>query len=120
MRVVKPQGDASQEGYRGRWKSPQRDQYHTGKTRHGKSPMTRSKPLGPCFQSGKKHQREYGHGRASPYSNIKTNSGRNQILLNQSSRAVRAPPTAARWVFKALPTLLSSLGAFCLCELRVF
>ena len=32
-------------------------------------------------------------------SNIKTNGGRNQILLNQSSRAVRAPPTAARWVF---------------------
>src|SRR5271157_4827268 len=29
MRVSKPQGGASQEGYRGRWKSPQRDQYHT-------------------------------------------------------------------------------------------
>ena len=33
MRVLKPQGAASQEGYRGRWKSPQRDQYHAGKTR---------------------------------------------------------------------------------------
>ena len=66
MRVVKPQGDASQEGYRGRWKSPQRDPYHTGKTRHGKSPMTRSKPLGPCFLSGLKHQSVSGHGRASP------------------------------------------------------
>ena len=33
MRVLKPQGNASQEGYRGRWKSPQRDQYHAGKTR---------------------------------------------------------------------------------------
>ena len=61
MRVVKPQGDASQEGYRGRLKSPQRDQYHAGKTRHGKSPMTRSKPLGPSFASGNKHQRAYGH-----------------------------------------------------------
>ena len=27
----------------------------------GKSPMTRSKPLGPSFASGSKHQREYGH-----------------------------------------------------------
>ena len=61
MRVSKQQGAASQEGYRGRLKSPQRDQYHAGKTRHGKSPMTRSKPLGPSFTSGKKHQREYGH-----------------------------------------------------------
>src|SRR5271165_401227 len=61
MRVVKPQGTASQEGYRGRWKSPQRDQYHAGKIRHGKSPMTRSKPLGPSSTSGRKHQREYGH-----------------------------------------------------------
>ena len=52
---------ASQEGYRGRWKSPQRDQYHAGKTRRGKSPMTSSKPLGPSSTSGKKHQREYGH-----------------------------------------------------------
>src|SRR5271157_1445239 len=59
MRVVKPQGTASQEGYRGRWKSPQRDQYHAGKIRHGKSPMTRSKPLGPSSTSGRKHQREY-------------------------------------------------------------
>ena len=31
-----------------------------GKTRHGKSPMTRSKPLGPCCGAGKKHQREDG------------------------------------------------------------
>src|SRR5271157_5020007 len=61
MPVVKQQGAASQEGYRGRLKSPQRDQYHAGKTRHGKSPMTRSKPLGPSFTSGRKHQREYGH-----------------------------------------------------------
>ena len=61
MRVVKQQGAASQEGYRGRLKSPQRDQYHAGRTRHGKSPMTRSKPLGPCWLSGKKHQIMYGH-----------------------------------------------------------
>jgi len=47
MLVVKSQGAASQEGYRGRLKSPQRDQYHAGKTRHRKSPMTRPKPLGP-------------------------------------------------------------------------
>ena len=33
MRVLKQQGNARQEGYRGRWKSPQRDQYHAGKTR---------------------------------------------------------------------------------------
>jgi len=33
MRVSKQQGAASQEGYRGRLKSPQRDQYHAGKTR---------------------------------------------------------------------------------------
>src|SRR5208283_4809867 len=52
MRVLKPQGNASQEGYRGRLKSPQRDQYHAGKTRHGKSPKIRSKPLGPCFAAG--------------------------------------------------------------------
>ena len=32
-----------------------------GKTRHGKSPMTRSKPLGPCYPAGKKHQRKNGH-----------------------------------------------------------
>ena len=108
MRVVKPQGVASQEGYRGRWKSPQRDQYHTGKTRHGKSPMTRSKPLGPCSPAGKMHQSVYGHGRASPYSNIKTNSSRNQILLNQSSRAVRVPPRAARWVPHELPHSLNA------------
>src|SRR5271157_6649434 len=61
MGAVKPQSAASQEGYRGRWKSPQRDRYHAGKTRHGKSPMTRSKPLGPSSTSGRKHQREYGH-----------------------------------------------------------
>src|SRR5271166_5153274 len=79
MRVVKPQGDASQEGYRGRWKSPQRDQYHTGKTRHGKSPMTRSKPLGPSSTSGKKHQREYGHWHASPDRRVETSSDQNQI-----------------------------------------
>jgi hypothetical protein len=54
--VVKEQSAASQEGYRGRLKSPQRDQYHAGKTRHGKSPMTRSMPLGPCFVTGNKHQ----------------------------------------------------------------
>ena len=32
-----------------------------GKTRHGKSPMTRSKPLGPCYPAGTKHQRKNGH-----------------------------------------------------------
>ena len=31
VRVVKQQGAASQEGYRGRLKSPQRDQHHAGK-----------------------------------------------------------------------------------------
>ena len=61
MRVVKPQGAACQEEYRKRLKSPQRDQYRAGKTRHGKSPMTRSKPLGPCYPAGKKHQRKNGH-----------------------------------------------------------
>src|SRR6266481_5151617 len=61
IRVLKQQGAASQEGYRGRLKSPQRDQYHVGKTRHGKSPMPSSKPLGPSSTTGKKHQREYGH-----------------------------------------------------------
>src|SRR6516165_10747948 len=48
IRVVEQQCTARQEGYRGRLKSPQRDQYHAGRTRRGKSPMTRSKPLGPC------------------------------------------------------------------------
>jgi hypothetical protein len=61
MPVVKQQGAACQEGYRGRWKSPQRDQYHDRKTRRGKSPKTRSKPLVPSSTSGKKHQREHGH-----------------------------------------------------------
>src|ERR1700722_5354187 len=58
MWTVKPQGATSQEGYRGRLKSPQRDQYHAGKTRNSKSPMTRSMPLGPRFEPGKKHQRD--------------------------------------------------------------
>src|SRR5208282_5387878 len=79
MRVSKQQGAASQEGYRGRLKSPQRDQYHAGKTRHGKSPMTRSKPLGPSFTSGKKHQREYGHWHAAPDPRVETSSDQNQI-----------------------------------------
>ena len=59
-------GSACQEGYRKHLKSPQRDQYHGGKTRHGKSPKTRSKPLGPSFAAGKKHQRQNGRGHASP------------------------------------------------------
>ena len=79
MRVVKPQGNARQEGYRGRLKSPQRDQYHVGKTRHGKSPKIRSKPLGPCFAAGKEHQREYGHGHASPDPRVKASSEKNKI-----------------------------------------
>ena len=79
MRVVKPQGNARQEGYRGRLKSPQRDQYHAGKTRHGKSPKIRSKPLGPCFAAGKEHQREYGHGHASPDPRVKASSEQNKI-----------------------------------------
>ena len=79
MRVLKQQGDASQEGYRGRLKSPQRDQYHAGKTRHGKSPKIRSKPLGPCFAAGKEHQREYGHGHASPDPRVKASSEKNKI-----------------------------------------
>ena len=83
MRVSKPQGAASQEGYRGRWKSPQRNQYHAGKTRHGKSPMTRSKPLGPSFASGKMHQKEYGHGHASPDHRVETSSDPNQISQTQ-------------------------------------
>ena len=57
---------ACQEEYRKRFKSPQRDQYRAGKTRHGKSPMTRSKPLGPCYPAGKKHQRKNGHSCAAP------------------------------------------------------
>ena len=68
MQVVKRQGAGSHEGYRGRLKSPQRDQYHDGKTQHGKSPMTRSKPFGPCLLTGTKHQSSDGHGPASPYS----------------------------------------------------
>ena len=79
MRVLKQQGDASQEGYRGRLKSPQRDQYHAGKTRHGKSPKIRSKPLGPCFAAGKEHQREYGRGHASPDPRVKASSEKNKI-----------------------------------------
>ena len=47
MQVTKQRGAASQEGVRVRLQSPQRDQYRAGKTRHGKSPMTRTKPLGP-------------------------------------------------------------------------
>ena len=66
MGVEKQEGAASQEGYRGRLKSPQRDQYHAGRTWRGKSPMTRSKPLGPCWLTGKKHQRVEGRRRASP------------------------------------------------------
>ena len=77
--MLKQQGDASQEGYRGRLKSPQRDQYHAGKTRHGKSPKIRSKPLGPCFAAGKEHQREYGHGHASPDPRVKASSEKNKI-----------------------------------------
>ena len=69
----------AQEGYRGRLKSPQRDQYHAGKTRHGKSPKIRSKPLGPCFAAGKEHQREYGHGHASPDPRVKASSEKNKI-----------------------------------------
>ncbi len=66
-------------GYRGRLKSPQRDQYHAGETRHGKSPMTRSKPLGPGSSSGTKHQRENGHWHASPDRRVDTSSDQNQI-----------------------------------------
>ena len=79
MRVLKQQGNARQEGYRGRLKSPQRDQYHAGKTRHGKSPKIRSKPLGPCFAAGKEHQREYGHGHASPDPRVKASSEKNKV-----------------------------------------
>src|SRR5271157_3307423 len=79
MRVSKQQGAASQEGYRGRLKSPQRDQYHAGKTRHGKSPKLRSKPLGPCFAAGNEHQREYGHGHASPDPRVKVSSEKSKI-----------------------------------------
>ena len=41
--------------------------------------MTRSKPLGPSFASGKMHQREYGHGHASPDHSVKENGDQNQI-----------------------------------------
>ena len=55
MRVSKPQSAASEEGYRGRWKFPNGINTTPGKP-GGKSPMTRSKPLGPSFASGKMHQ----------------------------------------------------------------
>ncbi len=45
----------------------------------GKSPMTRSKPLGPSFTSGTKHQREYGHRHASPDHRVETSSDQNKI-----------------------------------------
>ena len=49
----------------------------------GKSPMTRSKPLGPSFASGSKHQREYGHGHASPDRSVETRNDQNQISQTQ-------------------------------------
>src|SRR5208337_4365818 len=49
----------------------------------GKSPMTRSKPLGPSFASGSKHQREYGHGHASPDRSVETSNDQNQISQTQ-------------------------------------
>src|SRR5271166_3482967 len=45
----------------------------------GKSPKIRSKPLGPRFATGKVHQREYGHGHASPDPSVKENGDQNQI-----------------------------------------
>src|SRR5271165_830043 len=96
MRVLKEQGAACQEGYRGRLKSPQRDQYHDGRTRHGKSPKKRSKPLGPSFAAGKEHQRQYGRGHASPNPRVKDKSDLNQVSPHQSSRDARVPPRAAR------------------------
>ena len=68
MQVVKPQGDASQEGYRGRGKSPQRDQYPNGiNTTPGKSgrqvandKVEASRAKLRFGQSGQ-HQRQYGH-----------------------------------------------------------
>ncbi len=96
MQVMKQQGAAGQEGYRGRLKSPQRDQYHDGKTRHGKSPKIRSKPLGPCFAAGKEHQREYGHRLASPAPHYEGKQRLEPDLPTQSSRDAREPPKAAR------------------------
>ena len=49
----------------------------------GKSPMTRSKPLGPSFASGKMHQREYGPGHAAPDHRVETSSDQNQISQTQ-------------------------------------
>ena len=45
--------------------------------------MTRSKPLGPSFASGSKHQREYGHGHASPDRSVETSNDQNQISQTQ-------------------------------------
>ena len=79
MRVVKPQGDASQEGYRGRLEVSPTGSIPRRENPAGKSPMTRSKPLGPSFASGKMHQRVYGHGHASPDPSVKENGDQNQI-----------------------------------------
>ena len=45
--------------------------------------MTRSKPLGPSFASGKMHQREYGPGHAAPDHRVETSSDQNQISQTQ-------------------------------------
>jgi hypothetical protein len=79
MQVVKPQGDASQEGYRGRLEVSPTGSIPRRENPAGKSPMTRSKPLGPSFASGSKHQREYGHGHASPDRSVETSCEQNQI-----------------------------------------
>jgi hypothetical protein len=79
MRVVKPPGDARQEGYRGRLEVSPTGSIPRRENPAGKSPMTRSKPLGPRFASGKMHQRVYGHGHASPDHSVKENGDQNQI-----------------------------------------
>src|SRR5271157_436672 len=107
MRVVKPQGDASQEGYRRRLKSPQRDQYHDGKTRHGKSPKIRSKPLGPSFASGTRHQRAYGHRHASPDHRVETSSDQNKISqtkVHGTRGGRRRRHDRFRWRFRLVDT----------------
>ena len=79
MRVVKPQGDASQEGYRGRLEvSP------TGSIPCRENPawqVTNDKVEASraMLRFGQKHQREYGHGHASPDRRVETSSDQNQI-----------------------------------------
>ena len=61
MRVLKQQGNAQPRGVSGTLEVSPTGSIPRRENPAGKSPMTRSKPLGPSFASGRKHQREYGH-----------------------------------------------------------